>query len=780
MDQKTLREFEWRCIQEEPPFCQGACPIHVDVRGLTRAMARGDAQAARKVLAKTMPLPGVLGLICDHPCEASCRRADVEQAIRIGELERSCIRHSEDAGRVPPLPKRAERVAVHGGGFSSLCLAWDLVRKGFGVDLYANRIGGSLLVLTEERLPHEALEAEMATLVRMGVTAQPALALSPQLLDTLLADHAAVYLGLDDVLPDGPALDLSELGLDIEQDRPRVDPVSLATSRPGVYAGGWLEGDLSPVTLALDGRKVALSIERQVQGASLTASRDKEGPYRTRQDTPVAGVEERSAAPMADPAGYVLDEAKAEAGRCLQCDCMRCVHVCPYLEHYKAWPKRYVREIYNNLSVIHGQRQANTMINSCSWCRLCEHVCPNDFNMAELTGLARREMVAAGKMPPSAHEFALRDFAFSTSDRASLARVEPVKDGCSFLFFPGCQLTGSSPVHVRAVYNFLRGRLQGGVGLMLHCCGAPPRWAGREDLFAPNNERIREVWESFGRPRLVLACSTCATVFADTLPEAECVSLWQVLEETGLPEGARAKEDIFFLHDPCTTRHLPAYRDSVRRLVTQLGLKVEEPHLTAELTECCGYGGLMDCANPGMAREQAARRASRSDRKHILAYCAMCRDELARGDKPVTHLLDLLFPGSLDACHPQATEPLVRKGRGMADRQENRARLRENLLREIWSEDMTREAWEELNLRLDPEVQDLVDTRRILNSDLRRAIHQAEDQGNRLVDPDTGRFLAVHRPAAVTYWVEYSPLVDEPGGYNVHRAWSHRMQLEVG
>ncbi|SHI11557.1 pyridine nucleotide-disulfide oxidoreductase/dicluster-binding protein [Desulfofustis glycolicus] len=777
MDQKTLREFEWRCIQEEPPFCQTACPIHVDVRGLTRHMSRGEVQAARKVLARIMPLPGVLGLICDHPCERKCRRADVGQAIRIGELERACIRNSQDIGGIPPLPRREEQVSVLGGGFSSLSLAWDLARKGFGVDLFADRIGGSLLVLPEERLPRQALEAEMTKMIGMGVSVHGIRALTADLLDTLLAESSAVYLGLDDLLPNEPLLDFSILGLELELGLPRVDLVSLATSRRGVYCGGWQERELSPVNMALHGRKVALSIERQIQGASLTAAREKEGPYLTRQDTSIEGVTVRPAVPMAVSTGYLPDEARAEAVRCLQCDCMRCVDVCPYLERYKAWPKRYAREIYNNLSVVHGQRQSNTMINSCSWCRLCEYVCPHDFSMAELTGLARREMVTAKKMPPSAHDFALRDYAFSTSSRASLARLEPGKDACNHLFFPGCQLSGSSPRHVKMVYDFLRSRLDGGVGLMLDCCGAPPRWAGREDLLTPNAERIRETWDSFGRPRLVLACSTCAMIFADILPQVESISLWQVLdEETGLPEEARADKDIFFLHDPCTTRDLPAFRESVRNLLARVGLKIEEPSLTAELTECCGYGGLMDCANPEMAREQAARRAARSEKARILVYCAICRDELARGDKKVAHLLDVLFPGSQ---YPQSTEPLVRTGRGMADRQENRARLRAALLDQIWSEDMAREPWETLRLALDPETQELVDKRRILSDDLRRAIYHAEEHGNRLVDPATGRYVCMHKPGAVTYWVEYTSLPDDPGCFRVHRAWSHRMQLEA-
>ena len=85
-------------------------------------------------------------------------------------------------------------------------------------------------------------------------------------------------------------------------------------------------------------------------------------------------------------------------------------------------------------------------------------------------------------MPPSAHDFALRDMAFSTGEKFALVRHEPGTTGSEYLFFPGCQLAGSAPEQVEAVYGYLRDRLSGGVGLALGCCGAPADWAGREAL----------------------------------------------------------------------------------------------------------------------------------------------------------------------------------------------------------------------------------------------------------------------------------------------------------
>ena len=123
---RELRELEKRCIQEEAPTCVARCPIHVDVRAFLKKAASGLWEEARQVLAVTMPFPGIVGRICDHPCQQACRRAEAGDAIAIADLERATV---ERAGQsVPPtsLPIKELRVAVIGSGLSSLTAALDI------------------------------------------------------------------------------------------------------------------------------------------------------------------------------------------------------------------------------------------------------------------------------------------------------------------------------------------------------------------------------------------------------------------------------------------------------------------------------------------------------------------------------------------------------------------------------------------------------------------------------------------------------------------------------
>ena len=293
--------------------------------------------------------------------------------------------------------------------------------------------------------------------------------------------------------------------LEVNSDgRIEITSKTYATSHGKVFAGGgqrYYPAAYSPITSMMDGRLAAVSIDRYLQGASLTANRDNEGPSATRLYTNTKGIEQRSAVKMENAFnGYTRQEAEAEAERCLNCQCLECVKVCEYLAHYGSYPKRYVREIYNNDSIIMGVHKANRMVNTCALCSLCQAVCPVDLDMADICLDARQSMVKKGKMPPSAHDFALRDMAFSNSDAFAMARHQPGFTSSAAIFYPGCQLSASSPRQVAKIYEYLRQNVSGGVGLVLGCCGAPADWAGEQEMLRKTMEAFAGTRQKMGSP----------------------------------------------------------------------------------------------------------------------------------------------------------------------------------------------------------------------------------------------------------------------------------------
>ncbi len=231
-------------------------------------------------------------------------------------------------------------------------------------------------------------------------------------------------------LGDNPA---KFLNIEMDNSGIKIDPVSYMTSLSGVFSGGRAaccqdevvrENLDSPIFNLADGHRVATSIDRYFQQVSLTAARLKEGSYETRLYTSIEGISPTNVIESIAES-YSKEEATSEAERCLKCQCLECVKVCEYLKEYGSYPKRYIREIYNNLSIVKGERRKNQFINSCSLCGLCGEVCPTDLNMGTVCLESRRTMVEQKRMPPSAHDFALRDMQFSNSETISLVRNAP-------------------------------------------------------------------------------------------------------------------------------------------------------------------------------------------------------------------------------------------------------------------------------------------------------------------------------------------------------------------
>lgn len=752
MDQKELREWEGRCIQEEPPGCRAGCPLNVDARAFVLAVAGDDLDAARAVLEKSMPLASVTARLCEAPCEAHCLRKDFGGSIAVGELERLCIRETAFRGRILRLPARPRKAAVFGSGPSSLVVALDLAKKGYPVTVchLGDKPGGWLRELPEDVLPQSVLDEELARLGTLHVTFVPVEALDAALIEAHPAN--AVYVGQDDTLAEDLAAALGS-----------PDPETMALERSGWFTGGMRERGLRFIDAVSHGREAAVSMDRFLQNASLTGSRVPLRRGRTDLFTQTRGGDPLPRLHPAGPKGYTRREAATEAGRCLDCQCLECVKHCVYLSEHGGYPKTYARRVFNNLSIVQGIRQANTFINSCSLCGQCEVLCPNDFSMADMCLDARRTMVADRRMPPSAHAFALDEMRSAKDAQSALIRHAPGASASAAIFFPGCQLAGIRPAQTLRLYDRLL-EMEPLTGIWLDCCAAPAHWAGRREEFASLLSGMEKMWNGMGRPRVLTACSTCLKMFRDHLPAFQAVSVWSLLAENGVRAAASAAS--LALSDPCTSRHDARTRDDVRALLADQPLA--DLPMSGELTECCGFGGLMDNANPSLARKVAQARVAQSE-ADFLTYCAMCREQLARTGKPVLHILDLLFP---DTARP-AQEPPA----GISARRVNRRRLKDEVLARHGLDRGQRQPWQDVSIRVSEDVAALLEERRILEDDIRQVLFKAVRGGRVLRHGTDGRRIAAAELGEVTCWVEYR---EEADGFEIAGAWSHRMRIAGG
>jgi len=163
-----------KCIATDMPSCQATCPVHVDVKSYIGFVREGKYEEALRVIQKTLPFPGIVGRICNHPCEVSCKRQEVDEAIAINAIKRAATEYSKEKeeGGSNPFREKNEKVAIVGGGPAGLMAAHDLRRIGYSVTIFESMpmLGGMLSVgIPEYRLPREVLQNELKIVERLGV-----------------------------------------------------------------------------------------------------------------------------------------------------------------------------------------------------------------------------------------------------------------------------------------------------------------------------------------------------------------------------------------------------------------------------------------------------------------------------------------------------------------------------------------------------------------------------------------------------------------------------------
>jgi NADPH-dependent glutamate synthase beta subunit-like oxidoreductase/ferredoxin len=156
--------------------CQWACPAHTDVPEYIRLVAQGRFADAYLLNRESNVFPGILGRVCDRPCEPACRRGRVEEKpVAICRLKRVAADYRGDIEERLPPPAQApngRRIALIGAGCASLTVANDLAPLGYECVVFEalDRTGGLMRTnIPAFRLPAAVLDEEIGYVTRLGV-----------------------------------------------------------------------------------------------------------------------------------------------------------------------------------------------------------------------------------------------------------------------------------------------------------------------------------------------------------------------------------------------------------------------------------------------------------------------------------------------------------------------------------------------------------------------------------------------------------------------------------
>ncbi|MCW8883913.1 MAG: FAD-dependent oxidoreductase [Motiliproteus sp.] len=156
--------------------CQHACPAHTPVPEYIRLIADQRYTEAYMINWQSNVFPGILGRVCDRPCEPACRRGRVEETpVAICRLKRAAADKRDDiSSLLPTIPteKNGKKVALIGAGPASLTVARDLMPQGYSITIYDRdkKAGGMVRSqIPTFRLPETVLDEEVNYVLDMGV-----------------------------------------------------------------------------------------------------------------------------------------------------------------------------------------------------------------------------------------------------------------------------------------------------------------------------------------------------------------------------------------------------------------------------------------------------------------------------------------------------------------------------------------------------------------------------------------------------------------------------------
>lgn len=342
----------------------------------------------------------------------------------------------------------------------------------------------------------------------------------------------------------------------------------------------------------------------------------------------------------------ILNELKSTGNRCVKCGA--CMKQCEMLRYFCKNPrslfKSAVEEKSMNLYIPY----------SCSMCKTCKSVCPENLDLGDVFMNIRKYAVEnnGGVSPMKGHRSVHMHQTLSFSRFFSGILGDESHKKIKRLFMPGCSLCAYNPELVFKTLEYLKKDFPE-TAMIIECCGKPSKIIGEEESYKQKITKLKRMADSSGALEIVTACQSCFLLLKQCGFSQNIISLWNLLAKIGLPQETKnigkSSDIVFSIQDSCVTRYREDIQNSVRYIVDELGYKVVESLHYGKHTHCCGMGGMVSTTNPDISMQVMEDTANSGSTDYLLTYCASCRESMSMGGKKSLHLLDLIFGGKWDS-----------------------------------------------------------------------------------------------------------------------------------
>ena len=191
-----------RCLAglKYPVPCVALCPAGVDIPGYMALVGEDRCADAVRLIRKDNPFPVACAYICEHPCEARCRRNMIDDAINIRGLKRYAVDHAGEVPQPTCAPATGKRVAIVGGGPSGLSCAYYLALMGHKVTVFeeAKQLGGMLRYgIPNYRVPRHLLDAEIQSILSLRIEVHTGVAVGKDIwIEDLQKQYDCLYIAI--------------------------------------------------------------------------------------------------------------------------------------------------------------------------------------------------------------------------------------------------------------------------------------------------------------------------------------------------------------------------------------------------------------------------------------------------------------------------------------------------------------------------------------------------------------------------------------------------------